>query len=81
MVGSWLSARTSSTGCRCFGWELRTHVVIDEHFFRPAEVDLLVGDAAKAETQLGWRPRTRFNQLVEMMVDHDLETLQRQGAG
>ena len=63
------------------GLDYQDHVVIDEHFFRPAEVDLLVGDAAKAETQLGWRPRTRFNQLVEMMVDHDLETLQRQGAG
>ena len=63
------------------GLDYEDHVVVDERFFRPAEVDLLVGDAAKAETQLGWRPRTRFNQLVEMMVDHDLETLQRQGAG
>ena len=63
------------------GLAYEDHVVVDERFFRPAEVDLLVGDAAKAETQLGWRPRTRFNQLVEMMVDHDLETLQRQGAG
>ena len=63
------------------GLDYKAHVVVDERFFRPAEVDLLVGDAAKAETQLGWRPRTRFNQLVEMMVDHDLETLQRQGAG
>ena len=63
------------------GLDYEDHVVVDERFFRPAEVDLLVGDAAKAETHLGWRPRTRFNQLVEMMVDHDLETLQRQGAG
>jgi GDPmannose 4,6-dehydratase len=63
------------------GLDYEDHVVVDERFIRPAEVDLLVGDAAKAETQLGWRPRTRFNQLVEMMVDHDLETLQRQGAG
>ena len=63
------------------GLDYEDHVVVDERFFRPSEVDLLVGDAAKAETQLGWRPRTRFNQLVEMMVDHDLETLQRQGAG
>ena len=63
------------------GLDYKDHVVVDERFFRPAEVDLLVGDAAKAETQLGWRPRTRFNQLVEMMVDHDLETLQHQGAG
>ena len=63
------------------GLDYEDHVVVDERFFRPAEVDLLVGDAAKAEAQLGWRPRTRFSQLVEMMVDHDLETLQRQGAG
>ena len=63
------------------GLDYKDHVVVDERFFRPAEVDLLVGDAAKAEAQLGWRPRTRFSQLVEMMVDHDLETLQRQGAG
>ena len=63
------------------GLDYKDHVVVDERFFRPAEVDLLVGDAAKAEAQFGWRPRTRFNQLVEMMVDHDLETLQRQGAG
>jgi len=62
------------------GLDYKDYVVIDERFFRPAEVDLLVGDATKAETQLGWRPRTKFGQLVEMMVDHDLETLQRQGA-
>ena len=63
------------------GLDYEDHVVVDERFFRPAEVDLLVGDAAKAEAQLGWRPRTKFHQLIEMMVDHDLETLQRQGAG
>ena len=63
------------------GLDYKDHVVVDERFFRPAEVDLLVGDAAKAEAQFGWRARTRFSQLVEMMVDHDLETLQRQGAG
>jgi GDPmannose 4,6-dehydratase len=63
------------------GLDYEDHVVVDERFIRPAEVDLLVGDAAKAEAQLGWRPRTKFHQLIEMMVDHDLETLQRQGAG
>jgi len=62
------------------GLDYEDHVVVDERFIRPAEVDLLVGDAAKAEAQLGWRPRTKFHQLIEMMVDHDLETLQRQGA-
>jgi GDPmannose 4,6-dehydratase len=54
-------------------WE--DHVVIDERFFRPAEVDLLVGDAEKARTTLGWRPRTSFPELVRMMVDADLDLL------
>jgi GDPmannose 4,6-dehydratase len=54
-------------------WE--DHVVIDERFFRPAEVDLLVGDAEKARTTLGWKPRTSFPELVRMMVDADLDLL------
>ena len=62
------------------GLNYEDHVVIDERFFRPAEVDLLVGDAAKAEARLGWKPKTTFTDLVEMMVDHDLEALQRQGS-
>ncbi len=47
-------------------------VVQDPAFFRPAEVDLLVGDAAKAATELGWQPQVEFRELVEMMVDADL---------
>ncbi len=47
-------------------------VVQDPAFFRPAEVDLLVGDAAKAATDLGWQPQVEFRELVEMMVDADL---------
>ncbi|HJO05912.1 MAG TPA: GDP-mannose 4,6-dehydratase [Chloroflexota bacterium] len=62
------------------GLDYENHVVVDERFYRPAEVDLLVGDAAKAEERLGWTPKTSFTDLIEMMVDHDLETLQRQGA-
>jgi GDPmannose 4,6-dehydratase len=49
------------------------YVIQDPKFFRPAEVDLLVGDAAKARTKLGWEPRVTFEQLVHMMVDADLE--------
>jgi GDPmannose 4,6-dehydratase len=45
----------------------------DERFFRPAEVDLLVGDASKAHTLLGWRPKVDFHSLVERMVAHDLK--------
>jgi GDPmannose 4,6-dehydratase len=53
----------------------RKHVVIDDAFKRPAEVDLLVGDASKAERELGWRPSTSFQQLIELMVDADLKQL------
>jgi GDPmannose 4,6-dehydratase len=52
-------------------WE--NHVVVDERFFRPAEVDLLVGDSAKARERLGWQPEVDFAGLVEMMVDADLQ--------
>ncbi|MGB0614975.1 MAG: GDP-mannose 4,6-dehydratase [Acidimicrobiales bacterium] len=54
-------------------WE--DHIVIDEAFFRPAEVDLLVGDATKAEELLGWKPGTSFENLVTMMVDADIDLL------
>jgi GDPmannose 4,6-dehydratase len=58
------------------GLDYEDHVVIDERFFRPAEVDLLVGDPAKAREELGWKPRTSFAELVRMMVDADLDLLQ-----
>ncbi len=54
-------------------WE--EHVVVDETFFRPAEVDLLVGDATKADEMLGWKPETSFESLVTMMVDADIDLL------
>lgn len=52
-------------------------VVQDERFMRPAEVDLLVGDASKAHTELGWKPKTSFEELVAMMVEADLELVGR----
>jgi GDPmannose 4,6-dehydratase len=55
-------------------WE--QHVVIDERYFRPAEVDLLVGDSSKARAALGWEPRTSFRDLVEQMVDADMALLE-----
>ncbi|MGB1631493.1 MAG: GDP-mannose 4,6-dehydratase [Acidimicrobiales bacterium] len=55
-------------------WE--DHVVVDEQFMRPAEVDLLVGDSTKAHDHLGWKPETTFEELVTMMVDADLDLLQ-----
>ena len=51
---------------------------IDPRYFRPADVDLLLGDAAKAKRELGWEPTTGFAKLVEMMTDADLELAQRE---
>ena len=56
----------------------RKLVTTDSRFLRPAEVDLLIGDASRARKILGWEPRVKFPQLVEMMVDADLELAQRE---
>ena len=52
-------------------WE--EYVVYDKNYERPAEVDLLIGDATKAKIKLGWEPTVRFEQLVELMTDADLD--------
>ena len=57
------------------GVEVDGHVEIDPKFFRPAEVEHLIGDASKAKAKLGWEPRTSFEDLVKLMVDSDLELL------
>jgi GDPmannose 4,6-dehydratase len=62
------------------GQNWRDHVVTDERFLRPAEVDLLVGDASKARGQLGWEPSVSFEQMVEIMVDADIKLLSGDGA-
>ena len=54
------------------GLNYQDHVVLDDRFVRPAEVDLLLGDASKAEQKLGWKPKTNFEELVNLMVDSDL---------
>jgi len=56
-------------------WE--RYVKIDPRYYRPAEVDLLVGDPSKARRELGWEPEVTFKELVEMMVDADIERLQK----
>jgi GDPmannose 4,6-dehydratase len=61
---------------RTVGLDWQQYVKVDPAFLRPAEVDLLVGDATKARTVLGWTPRVTFHGLVEMMVRADLERLQ-----
>jgi GDPmannose 4,6-dehydratase len=59
------------------GLDWTDYVVQDDRFYRPAEVDLLIGDPARARDALGWAPRTSFAALVEMMVDADLAALER----
>jgi GDPmannose 4,6-dehydratase len=55
----------------------RCVVAVDPHYFRPAEVDTLMGDASKASTKLGWKPKTTFRELVAEMVAADLESAQK----
>jgi len=59
------------------GLDYRDHVEVDEKFYRPAEVDLLVGDPSKARNVLGWSPNRDFRQLVKEMVQCDLNALER----
>jgi GDPmannose 4,6-dehydratase len=61
---------------RCADLNYEEFVTIDAAFIRPAEVDLLVGDATKAYTALGWKCETDFYGLIEMMVDADIKALQ-----
>ena len=58
------------------GLDWEAHVVIDERFIRPAEVDLLVGDASRAAKVLGWSPTVNFEELVTMMVESDMALLE-----
>jgi GDPmannose 4,6-dehydratase len=62
---------------RRVGLDYRDHVVMDERFVRPAEVELLLGDPTKVKDKLGWVPKVSFRGLVEMMVDADMERLAR----
>src|SRR5437868_3037088 len=59
----------------------KQYVKHDDRYERPAEVDLLIGDPAKAKKQLGWEPKVRFQELVKIMVDADLEAVRRDVEG
>jgi GDPmannose 4,6-dehydratase len=61
----------------CLGLDYHGYVVQDPRFYRPAEVDLLIGNPAKAKKELGWSPKVSFKQLVEMMVESDLRRLSK----
>jgi GDPmannose 4,6-dehydratase len=58
---------------RCVGLDWREYVKVDAKYFRPAEVDVLLGDASKARKVLGWVPRMAFTELARLMVEADLE--------
>jgi GDPmannose 4,6-dehydratase len=60
------------------GLDWRQHLAIDERYYRPAEVDLLIGDASKARSKLGWEAKTKFKELVRLMVDADTEAANRE---
>lgn len=60
------------------GLNYEDHVEIDPRYYRPAEVELLLGDSTKACEQLGWKPQTSFEELVQMMVKNDLEVAQQE---
>jgi len=72
---SWKGKAAEEKGYDAAG---RCIVAIDPHYFRPAEVDTLLGDATKARTRLGWSPRTSFRELVSEMARHDLQEAERE---
>ncbi len=58
------------------GLDMGKYLVIDPEFYRPAEVDVLLGDAAKAKAKLGWEPQIALDQLIREMIDADLARVQ-----
>jgi len=65
----------------CAGLDWQKYVEIDKRYFRPTEVDLLIGDASKAKKILGWEPKVKFKELVKMMVDADMAEVKRMVEG
>lgn len=63
------------------GLNWKDHVEFDPRYLRPAEVDLLIGDAAKARKKLGWEPKTSFKELIKIMVDADIAELDKKLSG
>lgn len=63
------------------GLDWKDYVEIDSKYFRPAEVDLLIGDYSKAKEKLGWEPKTRFKELAQLMVDSDIAELKKKQSG
>ena len=68
---------------QAFGYldlDWKQYVEVDPRYYRPAEVELLLGDASKAKRVLGWEPKVGFEELVRLMVDHDLMLAKREQA-
>ncbi len=65
----------------CVGLDWREYVEVDPRYFRPTEIDVLQGDAAKARAKLGWEPKVKFAELVRLMVEADVELLDKQLSG
>ena len=63
------------------GLDWNKYVEIDPRYFRPAEVELLIGDYSKAKKQLGWEPKTKFADLARLMVEADIQSLQEKMSG
>jgi len=78
------TGRTTSVRDMCrlafarVGLDYEKHVVIDPAFYRPAEVDILLGNPAKAEAKLGWKPTTDLETMISMMVDADMNRVERE---
>jgi len=60
------------------GLDWHKHVEIDPRYYRPTEVDLLIGDPTKAQRKLGWEAKTKFKDLVRVMIDADIETAKKE---
>ena len=54
-------------------------LLLDPNYYRPTEVDLLIGDAAKAENEIGWKAETKFEDLVQLMIKSDMEKVLKRG--
>ena len=76
-LGMELTWRGAGPEEKAFDLQGRCVVAVDPHYFRPAEVETLIGDASKASTKLGWKPKTTFRELVSEMVAADLETAKK----
>ena len=64
----------------CLDLNFEEFVGFDQKYERPAEVDLLIGDASKAEKKLGWKPKVTFKELVSLMIEEDMKIAQQEKA-